>query len=463
MRILLVAYDFPPSPSPQSLRWAYLARELVRAGHDVQVVTTEPVWAKDGLPSLPPQVRIHRVIGGPIASALALLARRQAAKHSAMAGGEPLAPAGDDASAPPVEIAAGAVVAQRLNWKGRLVEWLKPKAIILVYPDIRGEWLYPATWEVVRVGATMRPDVMVTSHEPPMPLEVGVGVKRRHAIAWLADLGDPVLADYTPERWRRRASRVERQVMRLADAITVTAPGTGDLLVARHGAPTGRGGIQVLSQGFDDTADAQLELSPDLFDPGRLELLYTGSFYSFRRPDALFDAIEATPGVRLTLATSAVPDWLRARLEAHPECFRLLGFMPHVQVLAAQRQADVLVNIANDNPCQVPGKVYEYLGAGRPILHTGNIVPEDVSAGLVLGRRRGWVCAGRDEAEALLRTLLSCKRDGTLDLPELDLGGACVAEFSWRHQAQRLATMLESLAGGRPVAADLAPREGLSR
>src|SRR5690606_37156346 len=35
MRVLLIAYEFPPSPSPQSLRWAYLSRELVALGHYV--------------------------------------------------------------------------------------------------------------------------------------------------------------------------------------------------------------------------------------------------------------------------------------------------------------------------------------------------------------------------------------------------------------------------------------------
>jgi len=463
MRILLVAYDFPPSPSPQSLRWAYLARELVRAGHELHVLTTEPAWAKDGLPPLPPQMHIHRITGGPIASAMARLVRRQAAARRRTArGSDPPLPAGASAPTPPGppgEIPAP-MVAQPLNWKGRLVKRLESHAANLLYPDLRGEWLYPARREAERLVATIQPDVVVTSHEPPMALELGARLRRRHSIPWLADLGDPVLADYTPERWRRRALRVERRVMRRADAITVTAPGTRDLLVARHGAPTGRGGIGVLSQGFDDTADAQRALPPDFFDDRRLELLYTGSFYSFRRSDALFDAIEAVPGVRLTLATSAVPDWLRDRLDAHPDRFRLLGFMPHVQVLAVQRRADVLVNIANDNPCQVPGKVYEYLGARRPILHTGNIVPDDVSAGLVLERRRGWVRAGRAEVEALLRSLLSRKGGGVLETPELDLGEASVAEFSWRHQAGRLAATLAALAGIRPVVADMAPRQG---
>ena len=50
---------------------------------------------------------------------------------------------------------------------------------------------------------------------------------------------------------------------------------------------------------------------------------------------------------------------------------RLTGFLSHDQALALQRSADVLVNIANDDPVQLPGKLFEYLGAGRPILHVG--------------------------------------------------------------------------------------------
>ena len=41
LRILLIAYEFPPSPSPQSLRWAYLANRLVAAGHDVHVLAPD--------------------------------------------------------------------------------------------------------------------------------------------------------------------------------------------------------------------------------------------------------------------------------------------------------------------------------------------------------------------------------------------------------------------------------------
>ncbi len=456
MRVLLIAYEFTPSPSPQSLRWAYLARGLVWAGHEVHVLTTEPTWVADGLPELPEQMRIHRVTGGPITSMMAMLARRQEAKLRARGKGaqsrsQALAPevatvpSRDDSKLPSPAPTVVAPRESRLNWKGRLVERLKPVAMSFLFPDTRGEWYFPAREALERLLEDIRPDVVVSSHEPATTLELGIHLKRRHRIPWLADLGDPVLADYTPRRWHRRALRVERRVMRLADGITVTAPGTRQLLLERHGAASGVAGIEVLSQGFDDQGGSSAALPEGFFDRGLVELLYTGSFYQFRRPDALIDAVLAVPGVRLNVAASVIPDWLRQRFEAQPDKFRLLGFMPHVGVLVLQRQADVLVNIANDNPCQVPGKIYEYLGAGRPILHTGNIVEEDVSASLIRGRRRGWVCGNREDAQALLRTLVERKRAGRLDPEEIDLDAQGVAEFGWSRQAQRLARMLASL------------------
>jgi hypothetical protein len=452
MRILLIAYEFPPSPSPQSLRWAYLGRALVRAGHEVHVLTTEPVWTVAGLPDLPEQMRVHRVSGGPIANVMAMLARRQEAR---MRVGEVEVPVVPDTAAvsPAAEAAAPSALPMvalresRLNWKGRLVEQFKRVAMAFLFPDTRGEWYFPARKVIDRLVREIRPDVVVSSHEPATTLELGIYLKRRHGIPWLADLGDPVLADYTPKRWRRRAFRVERRVMALADGITVTAPGTRRLLIERHGLPAaGEEGIAVLPQGFDDQGGSSVIQSSGFFDGERLELLYTGSFYQFRRPDALIAAVMAVPGVRLSVASSVIPDWLRPRFESQPEKFRLLGFMPHAGVLALQRNADVLVNIANDNPCQVPGKVYEYLGARRPILHTGNVVDGDVSATLIRERRRGWICADQGATETLLRTLVARKRTGQLDAEDLDLGEQAVAEFGWSRLAQRLAAMLARLA-----------------
>ena len=418
------------------------------------MLTTAPSWKSDGLPKIPASVRVHRVTGGPLAGAMAMLARREERKQrkdGGLAGTTRSQEGAADVCAggmqKPVQVPAAAAPmgATRLNWKGKLAERLKRMATGLLFPDTRGEWYFPARRAMDQLVARNRPDIVVSSHEPPMSLELGIVLKRRHRLPWLVDLGDPVLADYTPRRWHRRAFRVERRVMRMADGITVTTPGTRQLLIERHGAPSGRVGIQVLTQGFDDQAREPDVSCEGTFEDGLLELLYTGSFYRFRRPDALIDAVIAVPGVRLSVAAAAIPDWLGPRFDAHPQRFRLLGFLPHAAVLDLQERCDVLVNIANDNPCQVPGKFFEYLGASRPILHMGGSAGDDLAAEIIRDRRRGWVCGDDDALAALLRTLVESKRSGEVNPGGMDMGRGAVAEFGWSRQAQKLSALMETL------------------
>src|SRR5690606_27653333 len=76
LTILLIAYEFPPSPSPQSLRWAYLARELALLGHRIHVLAPEHPGSGEGLPALPGSVVVHRTFAGPAMGLLNVLARR---------------------------------------------------------------------------------------------------------------------------------------------------------------------------------------------------------------------------------------------------------------------------------------------------------------------------------------------------------------------------------------------------
>lgn len=434
MRLLLIAYEFPPSPSPQSLRWTYLARELDALGHEVHVLTADLGGQTPGLPRLPGSVTVHRSFAGPLRGLLA--ARRRQRERSR--GGD--AGAGDAASAQPLR--------PPRNWKQRVSEAVQGAAAFVHFPDIRGEWRPWGRRALERLLDQVRPELVISSHEPATTLELGL-LARRRGLPWVADLGDPVLAGYTPRRWRGRSWRIERETCARADLVTVTTPGAASLLRERHG---GGARIEVVCQGFDAAyGDAGPASGPDgaagMFDPRRLELLYTGSLYRFRRIDALLEALQANPGVRLSLAAVTVPERILQAAQALPDQLRLLGFLPHTAALALQRRADVLVSIANDDHAQVPGKIYEYLGAGRPILHLGN--GNDPTAALVTELQRGWVCASRsDPLSPLLGALAGAKARGELERG-LELGHDQVHQYSWQHIARRLDALLAGAARQR--------------
>jgi glycosyltransferase involved in cell wall biosynthesis len=429
MRLLLIAYEFPPSPSPQSLRWTYLTRELAARGHEIHVLAPDLGGDSPGLPELPPGVTIHRCFAGPFRGLMAMRRkRRQRLAAVAAQTDVALQPAGLTMLRPP------------RNWKQRVSETMQAALEYVLFPDLRGEWKPWATRALDRVLDTVRPDIVISSHEPATSLELGLQAKAR-GHRWIADLGDPVLAGYTPARWRRRAWRVEQATCRGADLVTVTNPATAELLRGRHGDPRA---VEVVPQGFDARPPA---LAPsDIFDAARLELLYTGSLYRFRRIDALLAALRAHPSARLNIAAITVPEHILQWAQAAPDQVRLLGFLPHTAILQLQRQSDLLVNIANEDVTQIPGKFYEYLGAQRPILHLG--APHDPISELVRGLRRGWVC-GNDEASlaALLGRFVRSHAEGRLDTG-LQLGLEPVEGYSWQAIAGRVEHRLQALAGG---------------
>jgi glycosyltransferase involved in cell wall biosynthesis len=249
----------------------------------------------------------------------------------------------------------------------------------------------------------------------------------------LADMGDPVLAPYTPVKWRDKALMLESLVCHSASMISVTSEAAKSVLHQRHGISDDR--VVVVQQGFDPTFVAASNECEIDFDAQRLELLYTGSFYSFRRAEALLDAVRSVPGVRLTVATVLAPEYLTKAADCSQGNIRILGFLPHRVALAAQRRCDVLVNLANADPVQVPGKVYEYFGAGRPILHLRG--EEQDVVGELLGRVGGGISipASVDEIKEALSQMKLLKFSG-----ELKRSAECkelVEAYSWQSLASK--------------------------
>jgi len=446
MRILLVAYDFAPSASPQSLRWIYLAREFVRCGHQVEVVTPD-IGRRDAaagsLPSLPAALKIHRVYPGPVSAVLFYRRRKPVpapANHEHVSSSTGL-PAGTDPTRltqsvrwllrPLTRLLLKEQDMIGLNWKGVLEAHAKGLFSRLLYPDHRAEWLPWARRRVRSVLGRFDPHVVVTSHEPPNSIALGLLAKEKGYV-WVADLGDPILSSYTPPRWVRRAGRLEQRTCRSADLVTVTTAGTRDLLSERHGIPTER--IEVIPQGFDGGEPRHAGPLP-AFDPALLELVYTGSLYSFRSIEPLVDAVARLEGVRLTIASGQLPGYLGRALAEHPAKFRHLGFQPHLCAMAIQRSADVLVNIANDDPVQIPGKLFEYFHARKPVIHLTR-EGEDAVSRLLHASRIGWPTpAAWESVVARLRHAKDAKAAGRplLEAPDWD----SIESYRWDRLAER--------------------------
>jgi len=466
LKILLIAYEFPPGPSPQSLRWARFARELCALGDEVHVLTVAR-GQEPGRLDVPDGVRVYRIGTGLVSGAVDAIRRwsgksrfpAPGAAVGAVAGTGPGGAVradgmrgdrgGDVDRGPAGSMPGGNVPVESLNWKGRVVVFLD-RLVVAVLGRMLGTgwisseslWGFLARGPLSRLLDVLDPDVVISSHEPDATLRLGLMAKEK-GYPWLADLGDPVLSGYTPLRRRRKAIELERGTCRSADHLTVTTEATRELLVSRHGVEMSR--ISVLPQGYDPPGPSPAGATcPVAFDRGLLELVYTGSFYSFRNPQRLVEAVLGREDTRLTVATRIPPGWLVEAAREWPARIRLTGFLSHDQALALQRSADVLVNIANDDPVQLPGKLFEYLGAGRPILHVGGA--RGLEFLLCEGCRGIAVANDVSEIGRALDRLAAIKRADAWH-HEFDLDAGRFAGYEWRNIAGHLREQLVRLAG----------------
>lgn len=418
MRVLLIAYEYPPIVAAQALRWHYLTNELAALGHEVHVLCPS-------LPALAPyhgtphaNVIEHRVWPGPLVGlAQYLAARGQSAKQASMH-----------------EPTRGYRI---WPWLARLVRSVVDHVL---YPDARSEWYPFARWRLSGLLREHSFDTVISSHEPGVDILLGFHA-RKTGIRWLVDLADPLCAPYAP-KWRRRLDRwVEHRTISSADRVILTTANLREVLMQRHHLSDATKFVLIPQGGpvHDEDAEHTALKLPE----AKLNIVFTGNFYSkFRNPENVAKALMqlASPDIFLTIAgeNDAFKDMF-----AGLDNVRFFGKLAHHDCLALQRKADILLNIGNEQTDQVPGKIYEYLAAGQHVLHI-SASPNDQSAALLNELDIGSVVA--NDPGKIADVLRDCHvkwREGHLH-ENVDLIEKVIGLHSWRTRGLALQAILST-------------------
>lgn len=272
--------------------------------------------------------------------------------------------------------------------------------------------LWSATRATLATVARRDADVVVVGLTPSM-LAIGPYlVARRRGVPVVIDERDLSLdaADALgllprPALWAARA--VERHLHRHAAAVVAVTPGIGEMLRAR-GVPASR--IHLVPNGFEglpeppapERAAAREALRRALgWGPETTVLLYAGNLGPNHDLDAVLDALALLRDEDVVLAVMGEGgrkgSYLhRAARQGLP--VRFLETRPKSEVAAVCAAADVGLLPLRDHPyfrCSLPNKVFEYLGAGLPVVLVG---PEGDSSRLLDAAGAGVRLAGGDPA-----------------------------------------------------------------
>ena len=291
-----------------------------------------------------------------------------------------------------------------------------------------------------------RPEVIWASALPSGTHTAAAQAARRYGIPWVADYRD-VLEQQSIRAmrqtrlqwrwWRRRETRVGRS----ASAVVMVSPALAETLERRLARP-----VQVIPNGFDPD---QYPLSEPTLDE-TFTLTYTGTVLIPQSdPQAVLAALDdliATGdmsaedlSVRFYGRNSELVRSLAAGRRCE-DCVRALPLVPRRDCHAIQQRSQVLLQLAHASERGImTSKIFEYLGAGRPILS----VPRDNDCvdALLAETGAGVACS---PGEPLRRTLLEWYRQWKITGAVQYTGRPdAIAKYSRRHQAGMLAEILD--------------------
>lgn len=434
-RILFIAYHFPPIGGGAVQRSVGFARHLGEFGYTPVVITGpgggDHYWAPadDALGATLGGVEVHRVPGP---------------------------------TPPPIG-----------RLRARLVRLL----------DQRGPWLDWWIQAAVEVGARIAPtcDLVYASLEPYRTAEAAAEIAKRTGRPWVADLQDPWALDEmrTSMSALHRANdiramhrglssasaivmnvpeavkRVRRQFPDLADRVTPAITNGFEREDFLGGAPNRNDhAFRIVHTGYLHT-----ELGLRHRERRRLRRLIGGSYcdvdiltrshYFLRQAvDRLIESDPSMAGSIEVHLAGVLNDADRA-VAAGAAYFRMPGYLPHAATVDLIRSADLLFlpmqELAGGARAGLtPGKTYEYVASGRPILAA---VPPGDTRDLLVEAGTSRICSPSDVA-AMTTILCEQVEKWRRREPDPPLNEEVVARYERRELTRSLAGVFDGVLKG---------------
>lgn len=249
-------------------------------------------------------------------------------------------------------------------------------------PDRWVSWKFDAVRQGLRLIDRYRPAAIWSTYPIATAHLIGDELRQRTGLPWLADFRDPMAQPGYPADPLTYKQYVAIEGNALANARFSVFTTSGAAGTYRERYPAAAGRVQVIENGYDEEAFSAVErtLMHTSLHRGRLTLLHSGIVYPQERdPSALFAALGRLKRAgRIGASTlclrfrAAVHDDLLRRLASENDITDVVEVQPAIpyeNALEEMCRADgLLVLQAGDCNDQIPGKVYEYLRANRPIL-----------------------------------------------------------------------------------------------
>lgn len=355
-RVLIIIYYWPPAGGPGVQRWLNFVKYFRDFGIEPVVFVPKnphyPILDASFVSEIPSGIEIIKF---PIK--------------------EPYALAGLFSKKKTNTISKGILPKSNVSFLEKIMLYIRGNFFI---PDARILWVKPSVKFLMGYLAKNPVEAIVTSGPPHSLHLIGMHLKKKINVKWLADFRDPWTDIHyhnslrLSKKSQLKHKKLEADVLKTADKIVVTSPSLKyefQKITAAH--------IDVITNGFDFSV-----LQPIKLDK-KFSIVHIGSLLNGRNPKLLWEVLQElclnstsfSKDLQIKLIGTVSQEVLKSIKNYGLQEFLICeNYIPHSEVLQIQWQSQILLLVEIDSPetqTIIPGKIFEYLAAKRPILAFG--------------------------------------------------------------------------------------------
>ncbi len=282
-------------------------------------------------------------------------------------------------------------------------------------PDSKILWKKKALALADKIFDENNIELIYSTAPPYTDFLIAVELKKKYGVPLVLDYRDSWIDCpnnfYLTPIHRSAHMKMETGVLKQADRIITINSRIKELIIERYPFVSGDD-ISVISQGFDPNDFAGLNGTKK--HGSKMRITYSGSFLNYYTPkyflDGLAIAVKKNPELADNVEARFIgsfPQEYKAYIEklGLEKMTGIMGYLEHVHCIENLMDSDVLwmmINRSERSDLHSTGKLYEYFGAGKPILAC---VPEGVARESL--KNHGAVkLTEPDDAEAISEAIL---------------------------------------------------------
>ena len=342
------------------------------------------------------------------------------------------------------QISSGIISNKKQSFVEKLMLFVRGNYFI---PDARVGWVKPSVTFLKKYISENPVDVIITSGPPHSLHLIGLQLKKELNLKWIADFRDPWTTIHYHKSLRlmskakRKHKTLEKEILTEANLIVVTSPTTKNEFELITKKP-----IEVITNGYGEFAKIPRALDTSF------SISHIGSLLSERNPKVLWEVLSEITSentdfkrdLELKLAgivsKEIVDSIFNAGLKGN--C-KLLGYVSHSEAIQLQQNSGVLLLVeidSEDTKSIIPGKLFEYLAAGRPILALG---PKDSDIEGIINETKSGKFYNYSQKDALKSHLLELYSD--FKKGSLKVSSEGIEKYSRRELTKRMSEIIKRL------------------